>query len=80
MSEQIEICVVDGVEGESLVVNEKRVSGPKAWGGGTVTHSFNVEIERIIKAIPRVAQLEAERERRLRFIPLRIQRLLRLTI
>jgi hypothetical protein len=34
--------VVDGVEGPCLVLNDRRIAGPKPWGGGTITHRWAV--------------------------------------
>jgi len=34
------IEIVQGVEGQCLVVNDYRVAGPKPWGGGTVIKTW----------------------------------------
>lgn len=45
------IEIVKGVEGDCLVINDRRVAGPKPWGGGTVTKTFTAEVEEIKEAI-----------------------------
>lgn len=46
------IEVLRGVEGLALVVNDARVGGPKAWGGGTViAEFFSVDHAEILDAI-----------------------------
>jgi hypothetical protein len=52
MSEKIIIEIIRGVEGDCLAIDNRRVAGPKPWGGGEVTKSFKVELSEIIKAIP----------------------------
>ena len=47
--------VVNGVEGPSLNIGDGttgfRLSGPKAWGGGTVIHSFKVDINELLEQV-----------------------------
>ena len=38
------ICLVDGVEGKSLYLNDHRIAGPKPWGGGRVLQQWEAEI------------------------------------
>jgi hypothetical protein len=54
--EKVKIEVVKGVEGCCLCICDKegsgqRISGPKPWGGGQTIHSFEVDIEELIKTI-----------------------------
>lgn len=53
MSKLVDIQFVSGVEGPHLEVSNKgggyRLAGPKAWGGGTVIHSFTVSLDELIK-------------------------------
>lgn len=49
--EKIMIDIVRGCEGNSISINETRVAGPKAWGGGRVIESFVSDKERIMDAI-----------------------------
>jgi hypothetical protein len=43
----VRFTVVEGVEGPSLYANDYRISGPKPWGGGSITHRFEVCPEEI---------------------------------
>lgn len=47
----ITIEVVKGVAGDSLYINNIRVSGNKPWGGGRVLHEFKTTEKEIDKAI-----------------------------
>lgn len=38
----IHIMYVHGPEGNSLYINNYRVSGPKPWGGGTTIAEWNI--------------------------------------
>ncbi len=51
MSKEIEIIVVQGVEGPSVYINGYRVSGSKPWGGGQVQYSFKAKKENIETAL-----------------------------
>src|SRR5690625_2294680 len=61
---KIIIEVVEGVEGSSLSVGNKkggeRVAGSKPWGGGTVIHSFECNADELINAIKINAYKESE--------------------
>ena len=39
------ICIVDGVAGTAIYLNDFRIAGPKPWGGGNVTHEWKVKNE-----------------------------------
>ena len=47
------IEVVQGAEGPCLCIGDEngghRLSGPKPWGGGQTIHSFEVDIEELIR-------------------------------
>lgn len=45
------IEVIKGCEGCNLQINNIRVDGPKAWGGGKIIHSFLVSEEDLKSAI-----------------------------
>jgi hypothetical protein len=50
-------CVIEilrGVEGRCVLINNLRVAGPKAWGGGDVEMSFVADAEDLKAAIRRV--------------------------
>lgn len=59
--DKIGISVVDGVAGPSLSIDHldecgnpdvgTRIAGPKPWGGGSITHSFTVDIRELLSAI-----------------------------
>ncbi len=51
MSEEMKIEILAGVEGNALLIDGYRVAGPKAWGSGTVTKSFNVKRDEIFTAL-----------------------------
>lgn len=51
MNNKIIIDVVSGAESKSLVINETRVAGNKAWGGGTIVESFNTTKDRVLGAL-----------------------------
>ncbi len=55
---KIKFEVIKGVEGASLYINDYRVSGPKPWGGGTITNEFRVDREEINKALRLLAEPE----------------------
>ncbi len=42
--EKITIAVIKGVEGPCLSINDKRVAGPKPWGGGTTAYEFDIKL------------------------------------
>ena len=48
--------VIKGVEGLCLAIDDRRVAGPKPWGGGHVIHSFTVDEKRV----SRIAELESK--------------------
>lgn len=37
--------VIRGVEGCCLALDDRRIAGPKPWGGGTVIHSWKTDEE-----------------------------------
>jgi len=53
--EKVLISVIAGVEGNSLSVGNKtggtRLAGNKPWGGGRIIHSFEVDVEELIKTV-----------------------------
>lgn len=58
MSQDIKIEVIKGVEDNCLVINDRRVSGPKPWGGGKVIMSFDVKQSEIMAILPALSRLE----------------------
>jgi len=47
----VEVCIVRGVEGLSITINDYRVAGNKAWGGGPIIWKQQVPISEIKKAL-----------------------------
>ncbi len=60
--EKVVIEVVEGVAGKALVVSEHRVAGPKPWGGGTVTDTWQVDRSELEKALGVLPQADLERQ------------------
>jgi len=48
---QFELVYVQGVEGNSIYLNDTRIAGPKPWGGGTVLKRWKVEEDQILEAM-----------------------------
>lgn len=57
--DEVDICIVSGVEGPSVYVNELRVAGPKPWGGGSVICEFRAKRSAIDEALKQVWQGDA---------------------
>ncbi len=51
MSATFTIKLVEGVEGNSIYLNDYRIAGPKPWGGGRVLHSWEVTAADIRNAL-----------------------------
>lgn len=51
MTPQIEIKVVNGVEGLSLYMNGYRIAGTKPWGGGTSVVNWKIGIRQARSAV-----------------------------
>lgn len=47
----VELCIVNGVEGQSVSINGYRVCGPKPWGGGKVVRTWSVAVADIRQAL-----------------------------
>lgn len=43
--------LIQGVEGNSLYLNDYRIAGPKPWGGGQVLKTWDVDPADIRKAL-----------------------------
>lgn len=50
--EEYELAFVSGVEGPHISLNNFRLAGPKAWGGGRVLHSWMISLTDLLRAIP----------------------------
>lgn len=62
MSKEFKLEIIRGVEGPCISLNDYRIAGPKPWGGGTVTKSFTVDINDLIRAIPGLIYTGEEEE------------------
>jgi len=54
IEEVIKIEIISGCEGMCLAINDYRVAGPKAWGGGRVVYSFETDMDRLRSALPSI--------------------------
>lgn len=63
---RIIVEVVNGVEGPCLTIGNytsgQRVCGPKPWGGGKITHTFECDAEEISEVIEHYAFTREESE------------------
>lgn len=50
-SREITIELVNGVEGNSIYLNDTRICGSKPWGGGSVIKQWNTSIWEIERAL-----------------------------
>jgi hypothetical protein len=48
---EVTLQIVKGVENLCVVLNGRRIVGPKPWGGGRVLHSFKIKLAEIKKAL-----------------------------
>lgn len=51
MKEEITIKLVNGVEGNSIYLNDTRICGSKPWGGGSVVKEWTTSIYEIERAL-----------------------------
>lgn len=47
----VNIKLIGGVEGKSLYINDRRVAGPKPWGGGSLISEWSVPLHRLKEAL-----------------------------
>ena len=47
----ITVEVIQGPEGRCLSVDDRRVAGPKPWGGGSVLASWEVPLQQLLAAL-----------------------------
>lgn len=59
--DEVEIYTMDGVEGPSVVINDRRVAGPKAWGGGEVTEQWTARKRDVLAALA-LEEVNSERQ------------------
>lgn len=46
-----ELEEISGVEGNSLYLNDHRISGPKPWGGGRLVRTWHIDGDDLINAL-----------------------------
>lgn len=51
MEKEITIKLVNGVEGNSIYLNDTRICGSKPWGGGSVVKEWTTSIYEIEMAL-----------------------------
>ena len=51
MTEEITIKLVNGVEGNSIYLNDTRICGSKPWGGGSLVKEWTTSIWEIERAL-----------------------------
>lgn len=53
-NKEYDIYVVSGVEGPSVYLNDRRIAGPKPWGGGKIVYRWKTYEEdlRMAKMTP----------------------------
>ncbi len=58
MSEKkvIEIAIIQGVEGQSLYINDFRIAGNKPWGDGHVVKTWTVKKEDLLEDIKKALE------------------------
>ena len=45
------VTIIKGVEGFAVLINDYRVAGPKAWGGGKIIREWTIKTDLIKKAL-----------------------------
>ena len=46
------LTIIEGPEGNSAYLNDRRIAGPKPWGGGTILHEWTVTVQDLQRAVP----------------------------
>ncbi len=54
----MKLKMIQGVEGNSLYLNDYRIAGPKPWGGGAQLYVWDVDILELLKDIKKVLKRE----------------------
>ena len=45
------VTIIRGVEGFAVLINDYRVAGPKAWGGGKIIREWTIKTDLIEEAL-----------------------------
>ena len=53
---KIKIEIISGVEGDCICINGYRVAGPKPWGGGKITKTWDAQLSDIEEAIRHLSE------------------------
>jgi hypothetical protein len=48
---KVTIELIEGVSGQCVSINDRRVAGPKPWGGGRVVRTWHADVSDILKAV-----------------------------
>lgn len=48
---KVKVRYVQGVEGPHIQINDYRICGPKAWGGGNILLEWEADSDDILRAI-----------------------------
>ncbi len=51
VADKVKVEIVRGCQGLAVLINDNRVAGPKAWGGGVVIASYIVDGADIVAAL-----------------------------
>lgn len=70
---EYELAIVSWSKGKYISLNNYRIAGGKAWGGGTVEKSWNIKLKDLFEAIPelkshRIAEPTMGRDNLVRFL------------
>lgn len=49
--ETVSVLLMNGVEGQSVYVNDYRVAGPKPWGGGQIVREWTAQRADLLRAL-----------------------------
>lgn len=52
----VSLDLVEGVEGQCIYLNDRRIAGPKPWGGGKIVKQWKVRVDAIYEAIREVGE------------------------
>ena len=53
---KVKVQVVESNKGFSLYIDDNWVAGSKPWGGGIITDSFNIDVDKVIKLLNKMGE------------------------
>lgn len=59
---EYELCLIDGVEGSCISLNNYHIAGPTPWGGGRVLKTWKVTLDDILRAVPEIVTYKKGKE------------------